>query len=205
MSEELKPCPFCGNAPQIDQGLVSCPLCRMTWIPPNMWNTRRADLARPAPAEGAVKPLEWDDRNRAQGYRVQPTYGQDRKPYILTRDGKIIWAYDTIDDAKAEAQADWERRILSALASPEDATPAAPVSVEEAAKVLLDAYTSEVCEVDFNPAWEAYQRANGTEDVRAYEGMEAFLRALAQQDRRAALREMQSIREEIEQESGHDH
>ncbi len=88
---------------------------------------------RAAPA-GAVKPLEWDGR-RTTGvmfqYRIHVGYGLSDGFFALTLSGSTIGEYSSEEDAKAAADADYERRILSAL------SPQPPLSPQEAAKVLM--------------------------------------------------------------------
>ena len=55
----------------------------------------------------------------------------------------------------------------------------APDPVQEAAKVLLEAFTSEECSTDFKPAWEAYRKATWALDGSIYDAQAAFLRALS--------------------------
>ena len=76
---------------------------------------KAADTALAEMGGVRVRNLVWDERHRADDYRVQYTYGQDQKDYLLTRGGNIVWAYDTVDEAKAAAQADYETRILAAI------------------------------------------------------------------------------------------
>ncbi len=105
---------------------------------PEVWSEIVAEAADAALAEMGgvrVKPLKWDERHRADNYRIQYTYGQDQKDYLLTRGSNVVWAYDTVDEAKAAAQADYETRILAAIEL-------AP-SVQGAARLLLDALNEE--------------------------------------------------------------
>jgi hypothetical protein len=78
----------------------------------------RADLARPR-----VKPLVWDYYNVAETpfctYSVID-YLREDEGYMWTRSeypyhDESEENYDSIEDAKAAAQADYERRILEAL------------------------------------------------------------------------------------------
>jgi hypothetical protein len=77
--------------------------------------------------EERVKPLEWEERTRNAipygpaimifrastafdwGYRIEVIDGDYRLEGVF---------YSTLEEAKAEAQADYEQRILSALATP---------------------------------------------------------------------------------------
>jgi len=54
-----------------------------------------------------------------------------------------------------------------------------PVTVAEAARVLLDTFTSEDCETDFKPAWDAFCKALRY-DKTIYQGMSDWLRAMAE-------------------------
>ncbi len=62
-----------------------------------------------------VKPLVWDEHNRADIYSVKDTYGQGPKPLMLVRNSRVIGWFDEVDEAKAEAQSDHEKRTLAAI------------------------------------------------------------------------------------------
>src|SRR5690606_27197172 len=100
----------------------------------------RADLyeqavKRAEPAErlaGAqVKALEWQEARDDDGTEIHRTHGGEvNLPYSIYEDGFTknpfglslnqlrIGSFSTVNGAKAAAQADYERRILSALAEP---------------------------------------------------------------------------------------
>ncbi|WP_119920304.1 hypothetical protein [Mesorhizobium sp. DCY119] len=76
---------------------------------------REALRTQPAEAGVTVKALEWDEHNCADVYGVKDCHGQGPKRYFLYRASTIIGWFDGIDAAKAAAQADYERRVRSAL------------------------------------------------------------------------------------------
>lgn len=105
----------------------------------------RADLARTV----QVKPLEWED-NEAKWCGQNAYYAEndlliacviDRTPhgngfqYDLTAVPNGSARYETLDEAKAAAQSDYERRTLSAL----EPAPQPQITVAQAAQVLLEA------------------------------------------------------------------
>ena len=140
---ELKPCPFCGAVDP--EWLASHVVCDCGATGPRQdvdreyqadamraltdWN-RRADLAAVQPAQVRVKPLVWSDRfgpnsecsydhitaDSALGlYRVEWKGWKDFDPPTVCCGGAFIGCYNTIQSAKAAAQADYEARILAAL------------------------------------------------------------------------------------------
>jgi hypothetical protein len=52
--------------------------------------------------------------------------------------------------------------------------------VKEAARLLLEEFTSKEFTVDFKPAWEEWRKARWRRDGSIYEAMAAFLRALSE-------------------------
>ena len=62
-----------------------------------------------------VKPLVWDEHNRADVYMIQSTYGQGPKPFMLARGSRFIGWHDTVEEAKDAAQTDHEARVLAAI------------------------------------------------------------------------------------------
>lgn len=85
---------------------------------------RRDMIAAEQPVPG-VKHLEWSGNEAtsvAGFYRVQKLYDKWEPLrdgyYMLPRVHGIVKAFDTLDEAKAAAQHDFETRIRSALASP---------------------------------------------------------------------------------------
>lgn len=71
-----------------------------------------------ADLEKLVKPLVWEghsDHVRAGDHGVMPTYGQGPKDFLMYRGSKMLGYFDTIEAAKAAAQADYARRIAAAL------------------------------------------------------------------------------------------
>lgn len=73
----------------------------------------RADLSRPK-----VKPLVWEDRKTTGimlQYRIHIGYGLCNGVVALTLSGSTIGEFPSEEAAKSAAQADYERRILSAL------------------------------------------------------------------------------------------
>ncbi|MFG1302662.1 hypothetical protein V5F34_00785 [Xanthobacter autotrophicus] len=112
----------------------------------------------PAKAEVVVKPLEWSweppySVARALGghYAVEQWEGA-RGSFHFDLIGTFLTKHDGFashDEAKAAAQADYERRILSALATP----PTAPAAARSAAEAKMHAVNLEQCSifVDSNP------------------------------------------------------
>lgn len=164
------------------------PQGQLTW----MVAAQAAIAAMPA-REVKVNPLVWDwigdkhafGKGGGHSYEILYTYsphsdiGQppdSTKPWRseCVSFGEYIW-HETAEAAQSHQQSRHDAIILSALVTP----PAREVTPQEAAKVLLDAYTSEGCEVDFNGAWSAWQKEQGCEDLIRYDCMEAFLRALS--------------------------
>ncbi|MAM60819.1 hypothetical protein [Maritimibacter sp. UBA3975] len=83
------------------------------WIIDRM--TAEIERLRAAPK---VKPLEWDGRGTTGvmlQYRIHIGYGLMNGVFALTLSGSTIGEFDSEEAAKAAAQADYERRILSAL------------------------------------------------------------------------------------------
>lgn len=119
---EPKPCPFCGGEALqwkcLGGEAMAC--CKQTDCPGydvlcdlNAWN-RRADLV-PAPSV-TVKPLEWED-HEGQSYAI----GAGAE-YLVELSHNGSWYYedvagpfDSLDAAKAAAQADYEARIMAAI------------------------------------------------------------------------------------------
>lgn len=118
---ELKPCPFCGGTEidtHGDDKVVGyhCLTCEavgpnhyITFPKPREWNTRAAPK---------VKPLAWYGRKSDDimfQYRIHIGYRLEDGNFVLTLSGSTIGEYKSECDAKDAAQADYERRILSAL------------------------------------------------------------------------------------------
>lgn len=140
MTTALKPCPFCGGEADLLDTLPSggcwcrCDECSSDGPSGDTeadaiaaWN-RRADLS-PALGAVAVKPLVWNDR---LGWATaQTAMGQIGVEVTGSRcaywtagqdDDESPFGYcDTIDDAKAAAEADYQDSILGALVAPSDA------------------------------------------------------------------------------------
>lgn len=62
-----------------------------------------------------IPPLVWDERNRAGHYRIDPTYGQDKHPYILMCGTKPVWGYDSVEAAKAGAEPHNAAQLLKGM------------------------------------------------------------------------------------------
>ncbi|MFG1284438.1 hypothetical protein [Xanthobacter autotrophicus] len=100
-----------------DEGTAECPDCdgigAVTPPPPE-----------PAKAEVVVKPLRWIGLTCPCSvgiYRIAERSGN----FVLTYEDAFPQFHQTLAEAKAAAQADYERRILSALATPPTAPAAA--------------------------------------------------------------------------------
>lgn len=100
-----------------------------------------ARLSQPASGSG-VKALEWKEDQDDDGTEIHRTRGGEvnlpytiyedgftSKPFGLTLNQLRIGSFDTVPEAKAAAQADYERRIRSALIDPP--SPQAVPSVRE--------------------------------------------------------------------------
>lgn len=53
------------------------------------------------------------------------------------------------------------------------------VTVQEAARVILSAFTSDDNQTDFKPSWEAWKKTMWAHDGSIYNAMSSFLRALS--------------------------
>lgn len=144
MGEELKPCPFCGgNAERLDVpdeddvdggvnaggSCIQCVRCAASTAlhfdrKENLvssWNSRAALSGMAEPVK--VKPLEWSDEGNGE-FIAQSVVGSYHISLpasfwsALAPDGEILSGFHTHTEAQAAAQADYERRILSALATP---------------------------------------------------------------------------------------
>lgn len=112
--ESLLPCPFCGKAPHVSQVaggmMASCDPCMIDKLVPE-WN-RRAPFSA-----GKMKPLVWGENADTS---LDCAWVDDFGIYQIT-DEHILFighasdgvCFDTLDAAKAAAQADYEARILS--------------------------------------------------------------------------------------------
>ena len=125
---ELKPCPFCGSSNLKSGGddkIVGTWCLDCQAVGPNQygrheWNTR-ADLAKPR-----VKPLVWDGPNcgiwdagkrfhsDCAAYRIIWDLGRN-ETYTAYFGNNRLGTFDTLEDAKAAAQADYEARVLACL------------------------------------------------------------------------------------------
>lgn len=84
-----------------------------------------------------VKPLVWDEHNRADIYSVKEYFGQGPTDYFLSRGTRIVGNFNTVTEAKAAAQADHERRVREAI----DETAGSIVAAErEACALIADQY-----------------------------------------------------------------
>lgn len=148
--DELMVCPFCGGEATLGgfpKGMIGQVYCknedcfgpRTTAITKRdsirQWNTR-ASASAAVPV--AVKPLEWiscadytihDDLCL---YEIEQQGKDWRLIRAVTFGGSYLGHYQTLDAAKAAAQADYEQRIRSALT----ATPRPLPSVDELAETV---------------------------------------------------------------------
>jgi len=124
----------------------------------------RADLARPEPAV-TVKPLEWEEQSigywfakdplggKLDYYRAHPHRdGGGWRAYLRDFDTGIVADEST---ARAAAQADYERRILSAI----QATPAPDTRADALREALSGLYSALDSCVDLTPEVMAIARA----------------------------------------------
>jgi len=151
MSDDLKPCPFCGNDKYfLARGSDGEPYCGECGAQSGglEWNTR-TDIADALVAAVKVKPLVWE--YHPAGTIAAPPTGH---AYIIdTRMKGRCYSikgfnpqreFGSLDEAKAAAQADYERRILDALEIPDDARAALDRMLkEEREKSLREA--AEIC------------------------------------------------------------
>ena len=139
MTHELKPCPFCGGNARLMRGspgcvYVKCDGCQATSddrfeaVAIAAWNRRALSAAKSEPL--AVKALEWRhypdafppmwvSQNAPFGnYSIEEAAGSDCPSYdVLNPTMGVMVNCEGLPEAKAAAQADYESRIRSALAS----------------------------------------------------------------------------------------
>lgn len=158
---ELKPCPCCEglvkphNPARLVGVAAKCQNCKMVFV--GFWSDSEVSFAekfntRPAPAV-SVKPLEWflgshrsnDGHHEAQ--TMLGTYscrevGALRKYWTLWKSERILTEdeYEDVEQAKAAAQADYERRILSALSPQPQVTKEQTTTVRPEAVDALASY-----------------------------------------------------------------
>lgn len=126
MTEQLKPCPFCGGEASFKPRSfkASCDKCG-AHVPVGATDSAEAIAAWNTRAAPKVKPLVWDERydgvSRAE-YRPRHFYechdigrGWVCHETIHGTGHSIGEVWTTREEAKAAAQADYERRILEAL------------------------------------------------------------------------------------------
>ena len=82
-----------------------CDVFHDHWIDHKTHDTTAAAQAVKELIIARIPPLVWDERNRAGHYRIEPTYGQDKYPYILMCGINPVWGYDSEEAAKAAANA----------------------------------------------------------------------------------------------------
>lgn len=118
----------------------------------------------PHMSEVKVKQLEWGELNEGKTFRaLLPIIGSIRvEPYGVCGWWEVLWSmpgqcdklvpdvFDTPEEAKAAAQADYEKRILSAL----EPSSAREQALEEAAK-WLDDWSEETWGQDVSPEYAA--------------------------------------------------
>ena len=130
MTYELKPCPFCGGdvlnvTKDSFYHILQCDQCGVEKAHTRKhklikgWN-RRANLARPK-----VKPLEWDDWSEPHKYWYysETSFGRysirqaffPESCFIAVTPTELRISENTLEAAKAAAQADYEHRIIAAL------------------------------------------------------------------------------------------
>lgn len=157
---ELKPCPLCQapmmfdhfvdweGQPLADKMIIhqsdsACPLADIQVTATDdaiaAWNRRPAleALAAKQSTGGMVKGLEWEDRGSLiKQFRADTIAGI----YYIERNGETFdwWntvapfrhGFDTLEAAKAAAQADFEQRVLSCLVNPFSPVNAEPVAAK---------------------------------------------------------------------------
>jgi len=162
-------CTYCGDTRTVMDrvdGEITCPECGY-------------DKPAPAPSGSGVrvKPLEWNPF-RAEtpfGYYhvddqtdLSPGELKGRAPFLLAGARVDLARYRTLDEAKAAAQADYEARILSALALAPAASPSAEDVLRErvaeereaCAKVSEDYPAHQHGHLDADPHYAAQQAAH---------------------------------------------
>ena len=76
----------------------------------------RAIPIAPQPVAVTVKPLVWNTERMISGdYRIHVTFGQNNRPFMLSRGSYIIEYGDTETELQIKAQSDHQSRILSSL------------------------------------------------------------------------------------------
>ncbi|MCT4559244.1 MAG: Lar family restriction alleviation protein [Pelagimonas sp.] len=150
MTEQLKPCPFCGGEPILEGaateskiGIVDCFNCGLSLVVPKganweaIWNTR-------APQSVVVKPLDLPERRNGywghkHGYQVAHTIGDT---FRVKLHGRVICKnIKGFDRAVAWANDHNRHRILSQITTES-------VTVQEAARVLAEWIDSDMVTVN---------------------------------------------------------
>lgn len=117
MTDELKPCPFCGSSETLtpdDQNFVGCYACGVDDVPKKTWNTRTPPK---------VKPLEW---SKTHSESVFISFTEFCEYIVCKNRGGESWdwhysdevgrgPYNSIEEAKAAAQEHFDEMILGAL------------------------------------------------------------------------------------------
>lgn len=132
---ELKPCPFCASRvlnqfKDDDNHIIECAQCGCEIANTIAWKAIAAWNRRQSPAGVGVKPLEWKPIGPADSDIEAET---ELGTYVISVDSVVagrthyLWVagqgeseehhsdYTSMAEAKAAAQADYERRILSAI------------------------------------------------------------------------------------------
>ncbi len=144
-------CAGCGGGLKRQSGQFVCRDCGKAETVQEV--LARADRAAP---EGQVRALEWEEIDDGKAFRAfLPIIGSVRvEPYGCCGWWEVLWSmpgqcdklipdvFDNPNDAKAAAQADYERRILAALTPP----PAAPTDNT----ALVDELRAEISDLQSN-------------------------------------------------------
>lgn len=156
-------CAGCGGGLKRQSGQFVCRDCGKAETVQEV--LARADRAAP---EGQVRALEWEEIDDGKAFRAfLPIIGSVRvEPYGCCGWWEVLWSmpgqcdklipdvFDNPNDAKAAAQADYERRILAAL-TPPPAAPTDNTALVEAAQQAVNEWAEHLEDGDPVPTWVA--------------------------------------------------